>query len=381
MALSLNCRPIAYIPGGAGHALRKPFSAASDNRPQLTKLPYRVTPYDNRSVVGKIEERVHVLVTGGAGYIGSHTAKILAQAGMQPVVLDNLQRGHREAVKWGPLIEADIGDRSALDRVFAQYPIDAVFHFAAFAYVGESMRAPELYFRNNLVNTLNLLDTMRSRNVQKIVFSSTCATYGNPLQIPITEDHIQQPVNPYGESKRMVERLLHWYGCIHDLRWVALRYFNAAGADPERELGENHDPETHLVPLAIRAAMAPNQPLEIYGTDYDTPDGTAIRDYLHVTDLAEAHLAALRYLDTGGPSDAFNLGTGRGHSVREVIAMVEKVSGRKVPVREVGRRAGDPACLIADATKSAGQMGWRPRHSTLEEIVETAWNWKVRSSH
>ncbi len=329
----------------------------------------------------KIEERVHVLVTGGAGYIGSHTAKILALSGMQPVVLDNLQRGHREAVKWGPLIEADIGDRSALDRVFAQYPIEAVFHSAAFAYVGESMRAPELYFRNNLVNTLNLLDAMRSRNVQKIVFSSTCATYGNPLQIPITEDHIQQPVNPYGESKRMVERLLHWYGCIHGLRWVALRYFNAAGADPERELGENHDPETHLVPLAIRAAMDPNQPLEIYGTDYDTPDGTAIRDYLHVTDLAEAHLAALRYLDTGRPSDAFNLGTGRGHSVREVIAMVEKVSGRKVSVREVGRRAGDPACLIADATKSAEQMGWRPRHSTLEEIVETAWNWKVRPSH
>ena len=324
---------------------------------------------------------MHVLVTGGAGYIGSHTAKILAQTGMQPIVLDNLQRGHWEAVKWGPLIEADIGDQSALDRVFAEYPIDAVFHFAAFAYVGESMRAPELYFRNNLVNTLNLLDAMRSRNVRKIVFSSTCATYGNPVQIPITENHIQQPVNPYGESKRMVERLLYWYGAIHDVRWVALRYFNAAGADPEGELGENHAPETHLVPLAIRAAMEPNQPLEIYGTDYDTPDGTAIRDYLHVTDLAQAHLDALRYLDTGAPSTAFNLGTGRGHSVREVIAMVEKVSGRTAAVREVGRRPGDPPYLVADATKSAEQMGWRPQHSTLEEIVKTAWNWKVRSSH
>jgi UDP-glucose-4-epimerase GalE len=334
-----------------------------------------------RADVGNIEERVHVLVTGGAGYIGSHTAKTLAQAGMQPVVLDNLQRGHREAVKWGPLVEADIGDQSALDSVFTQYPIDAVFHFAAFAYVGESMRAPELYFRNNLVNTLNLLDTMRARNVRKIVFSSTCATYGNPLQIPITEDHIQQPVNPYGESKLMVERLLHWYGCIHDLRWVALRYFNAAGADPEGELGENHEPETHLVPLAIRAAMPPEQPLEIYGTDYDTPDGTAIRDYLHVTDLATAHVAALGYLDAGKASDAFNLGTGQGHSVREVVAMVEKVSGRKAAVREVGRRAGDPACLVADATKSAEKMGWRPQHSSLAEIIKTAWNWKVRPSH
>jgi UDP-glucose-4-epimerase GalE len=323
---------------------------------------------------------VYVLVTGGAGYIGSHTAKLLAQAGLQPVVLDNLQRGHREAVKWGPLIEADAGDRSVLDRVFAQYPIDAVFHFAAFAYVGESMQAPELYFRNNLVNTLNLLDAMRARDVKKIVFSSTCATYGNPLQVPISEDHVQQPVNPYGESKRMVERLLYWYGCIHGLRWVALRYFNAAGADPEGELGENHDPETHLVPLAIRAAMGLSQILEIYGTDYDTPDGTAIRDYLHVTDLAAAHFAALRYLDNGGSSAAFNLGTGRGHSVREVTAMVERVSGRKVPVREVGRRPGDPPCLIAEVAKSTKLMGWRPQHSTLEEIVQTACNWTMKSS-
>jgi UDP-arabinose 4-epimerase len=265
----------------------------------------------------RIKRHMHVLVTGGAGFIGSHTAKLLAQAGLRPIVLDNLQRGHREAVKWGPLIEADVGDRNALDRALVEYPVEAVLHFAAFAYVGESMRAPELYFRNNLLNTLNLLDAMRARQVRKIVFSSSCAVYGIPLsRIPIDENHIQQPVNPYGESKCMVERVLHWYGRVYGLEWVALRYFNAAGADPEGELGENHDPETHLIPLAISAAMGLNSGLSIYGTDYDTPDGTAIRDYLHVTDLAAAHLAALRYLDTGGSSTAFNLGTGRGHSVR-----------------------------------------------------------------
>ncbi|MBZ5607402.1 MAG: UDP-glucose 4-epimerase GalE [Acidobacteriia bacterium] len=323
---------------------------------------------------------MHVLVTGGAGYIGSHTAKCLAQSGFQPVVVDNLGRGHREAVKWGPLIEADIADRKALDSVFERYPIQAVFHFAAFAYVGESMQAPDLYFRNNVFGTLALLEAMRARQVRNIVFSSTCATYGNPVKIPISEDHIQDPVNPYGESKRMVERLLHWYGVSYGLRSVALRYFNAAGTDPDGELGEDHDPETHLIPLAISAALGLTKALEIYGTDYETPDGTAIRDYLHVTDLAEAHLAALRYLDGGGSSTAFNLGTGRGYSVREVTAMVEQVSGRKVPVREVGRRAGDPPCLIADAAKSASMMGWRPHHSSLEEIVRTAWNWKAKST-
>jgi UDP-glucose-4-epimerase GalE len=323
---------------------------------------------------------VHVLVTGGAGYIGSHTAKILAQAGFQPVVVDNLQRGHREAVRWGPLIEADLSDRNALDRIFTEYPIEAVLHFAAFAYVGESMQFPDLYFRNNLVNTLGLLEAMRARGVRQIVFSSTCATYGNPVQIPITEEHPQQPVNPYGESKLMVERLLYWWGCIHGLRWVALRYFNAAGADPQGELGENHAPETHLIPLAISAAMELSKALEIYGTDYDTPDGTAIRDYLHVTDLAVAHLAALRYLEGGGTSTAFNLGTGRGHSVREVTSMVERVSGRKVPIRESGRRSGDPACLIADAAKARELLKWLPEHSTLDEIVQTAWNWKAKSS-
>lgn len=322
---------------------------------------------------------MNVLVTGGAGYIGSHTAKFVAQSGWNPIVLDNLRRGHREAVQWGPLIEADIADRAALDKVFEQYSIQAVLHFAAFAYVGESMQAPEMYFRNNTAGTLNLLEAMRANGVQTIVFSSTCATYGDPIAIPISEDHPQQPVNPYGESKLMVERLLYWYGIAYGLRWVALRYFNAAGADPEGLLGEDHNPEPHLIPRAISAALGSGDVLEIYGTDYPTPDGTAVRDYLHVADLAEAHLTALAYLDKGGESTAFNLGTGQGHSVREVAAMVERVSGRKVPARETGRRTGDPPSLVADARKSQERMGWRPHHSSLEEIVQTAWNWKLKS--
>ena len=321
-----------------------------------------------------------VLVTGGAGYIGSHTAKALAKTGVQPVVLDNLSRGHREAVRWGPLVEADLADRAALSGVFSQYQIEAVIHFAAFAYVGESMEAPELYFRNNVSNTLNLLDAMREHNIHRIVFSSTCATYGYPERVPISEDHPQRPVSPYGESKLMVERLLHWYGSIHGLESVILRYFNAAGADPEGELGENHDPEPHLVPVAIAAALGLAPQLNLFGTDYDTPDGTAIRDYVHVSDLAEAHLAAVRYLSSGGKSAVFNLGTGSGHSVREVIAMVERVTGRRVPFREAPRRLGDPPCLVAEAAKAANVLGWRPSHSTLEEVVQTAAHYKTKAA-
>lgn len=322
---------------------------------------------------------MNVLVTGGAGYIGSHTAKQLARAGLQPVVLDNLTRGHKNSVQWGPLIAADLGDRAAIAMAFEQYSIEAVLHLAALAYVGESMQAPALYFRNNVVNTLNLLDAMSLRGVRTIVFSSTCATYGNPQKIPINEDHIQAPVNPYGESKLMVERLLHWYGSVYGLRWAALRYFNAAGADPEGQLGENHDPETHLIPLATSAAAGFIDSLEIFGTNYDTPDGTAIRDYIHVTDLAEAHVAALHYLDGGGPSTALNLGTGRGYSVREVIRRVERVSGRSLRVREVSRRVGDPPCLVADATRAANVIAWHPKYSTLENIVQTDWNWRVKA--
>jgi UDP-glucose-4-epimerase GalE len=320
-----------------------------------------------------------VLVTGGAGYIGSHAAKALSKAGMVPVVLDNLSRGHRDTVRWGPFVKAEIGDQAAVREVIREYSIDAVIHFAAFAYVGESMQVPGRYFENNVMGTLNLLEAMREEQVKKIVFSSSCATYGHPLESPISEDHMQRPINPYGESKLMVERILSWYSSIHGFATVALRYFNAAGADPELELGECHDPETHLIPLALGAVSGYTDALNIYGSDYPTADGTAIRDYLHVTDLADAHVVALRYLD-GGASDAFNLGTGVGYSVRQVVKMVEQMTCKKLPVRESGRRNGDPACLVADSTKAARVLNWRPQYSSLEQIVRTAWEWRLKTS-
>jgi UDP-arabinose 4-epimerase len=322
---------------------------------------------------------MQILITGGAGYIGSHTAKWLAQAGYEPVVLDNLRLGHRWAVRWGPFVEMDLSDRQGLRHVFEKYRIAAVIHFAAFAYVGESMRDPAEYFRNNVVNTLNLLDAMRAGSVDRIVFSSTCATYGEPHEIPISEDHPQQPVNPYGESKLIMERLLKWYGQAYGLHWTALRYFNAAGADPDGELGEMHDPETHLMPRAIAAAIGDIPALDLFGTDYATPDGTAVRDYIHVTDLADAHLKALLRLNQGGPSTAFNLGTGCGHSVREVISMVEQVSQMKVPVNESTRRAGDPPMLVANPTRACRELDWKTRFSSLRQIVETAWQWHIFS--
>jgi UDP-glucose-4-epimerase GalE len=321
-----------------------------------------------------------VLVTGGAGYIGSHAAKALSRSGFEPVVLDNLSRGFRDAVRWGPFIRADVKDQVAVRRTLREYSIDAVIHFAAFAYVGESMQAPGRYFHNNVTGTLNLLEAMRAEEVTKIVFSSTCATYGNPQQVPISEDHIQRPVNPYGESKLMVERLLSWYTSIHGFAAVALRYFNAAGADTEGELGERHEPETHLIPLTLSAVAGSTGPLNIYGSDYPTPDGTAIRDYLHVDDLAAAHVAALRYLQAGGASDAFNLGTGTGHSVRDVINMVEQVTLKQVPVRECPRRSGDPASMIAAASKAARILNWRPRCSSLEEMIRTTSAWSSKQA-
>ena len=317
----------------------------------------------------------NILVTGGAGYIGSHTCKALAAAGYTPVSLDNLVYGHRWAVRWGPLVEADLADRAAIAQALREHAIEAVIHFAAYAYVGESMSDPGKYFRNNVANTLNLLDAMKDAGVGRIVFSSTCATYGVPEAVPIAEDHPQRPVNPYGESKLFVERALHWHGVAHDLRWMALRYFNAAGADPDGEIGEDHDPETHLIPLAIRAAQGGGPALAIFGGDYATPDGTAVRDYIHVTDLAAAHVRALDDLLAGGASAAFNLGTGQGASVREVIAAVAAVAGRPVPVREAPRRAGDPPVLVADPRRAMERLGWRPLHSRLPRIVETAWRW------
>ena len=316
-----------------------------------------------------------ILVTGGAGYIGSHTCKALHNAGFTPVTVDNLVYGHREAVKWGPFIEGDLNDRSLLERVIHEHAVTAVIHLAAYAYVGESMRCPEKYFSNNVVNTLNLLDAMKSCDTGYIVFSSTCATYGLPQALPIDEQHLQNPVNPYGESKLFIERALKWYEVAHGLKSVALRYFNAAGADAEGEIGEDHTPETHLIPLVIEAALGIRRHVEIFGADYPTPDGTAIRDYIHVADLGDAHVRALEYLLAGGDSVALNLGTGRGYSVKEVISAVETVSGRSVPTRLAPRRPGDPSELVADAGNARQRLGWVPRHSSLENIARTAWEW------
>ena len=317
----------------------------------------------------------NVLVTGGAGYIGSHTCKALAAAGYLPVALDSLVHGHRWAVRWGPFEHADLADRDGVERVLRERRIGAVVHFAAYAYVGESMTDPGKYFRNNVANTLNLLEAMRVAGVEQIVFSSTCATYGVPDAVPIAEDHPQRPVNPYGESKLFIERALYWHGVAHGLRWMALRYFNAAGADPDGEIGEDHDPETHLIPLAIETALGRRHELQVMGTDYPTPDGTAIRDFVHVTDLADAHVRALRHLEREGASGALNLGTGSGHSVREVIAMVERVSGRAVNARNAPRRAGDPPALVAAPGRARELLGWEPQWSSLESIVQTAYRW------
>ena len=317
----------------------------------------------------------NVLVTGGAGYIGSHTCKALARAGFTPVTYDNLVYGHREFVKWGPFVEGELGDMTHLARTFRKYAIDSVIHFAAYAYVGESMLDPGKYFRNNVVCSLNLLDTMVASKVKHIVFSSTCATYGLPEFVPIGEDHPQRPVNPYGESKLFVEKTLHWHGIAHDLRWFALRYFNAAGADPEGELGEEHDPETHLIPLVIKTALGQRSHVDLYGSDYPTSDGTAIRDYIHVQDLADAHVLSLKYLLTGRPSNVSNLGTGTGHSVKQVIDMVENVTGKRVNVRLAPRRLGDPPALVANPCHAKRLLGWGPRSSDLKTIVETAWHW------
>ena len=321
-----------------------------------------------------------VLVTGGAGYIGSHACKALAGAGFQPVVFDNLSRGHREAVRWGPLVEGDLADRQRLCAALIEHKVEAVMHFAAYAYVGESVTDPALYYRNNLGGTLSLLEAMREAGIGEIVFSSTCATYGIPDGVPIREDAPQRPVNPYGETKLAIERALHWYAAAYGLRSVSLRYFNAAGADPEGEIGEHHEPETHLVPLVLQAALGHGPHIEIYGTDYPTPDGTAIRDYVHVCDLAIAHLRALERLRGGGGSAAVNLGTGQGHSVREVIAAAELASGRKVPARAAPRRPGDPPALVADPSLAGEILGWHPQHSDLDTIIRTSLTWHTRHS-
>ncbi len=316
-----------------------------------------------------------ILITGGAGYIGSHVNKSLHCKGYETLVLDNLIYGHREFVKWGDFVCADLGDMEQLRLVFQTYSIDAVIHFAAYAYVGESIADPQKYYSNNVVNTLNLLSAMREYDVNVMVFSSTCATYGVPNEIPITETHPQLPINPYGRTKLMIETILSDFADAYGLRYVALRYFNAAGADPETEIGEWHEPETHLIPLVLDAAMDRRERIQVYGTDYDTPDGTCIRDYIHVTDLADAHILALRYLLQGGESAVFNLGNGNGFSVKEVIKCAERMTGQSIRVEESPRRAGDPPILVGSSQKIKKLLGWQPYYADLDLIVDTAWKW------
>jgi UDP-glucose-4-epimerase GalE len=323
--------------------------------------------------------QLNILVTGGAGYIGSHTCKALAASGHNPVVLDDLSVGHRRLVKWGPLVVGDIGDRALVRKMVKHFKIRATIHFAAHAYVGESVGQPRKYFENNVSKTLALLDTLLDGGVHKIVFSSSCATYGVPRRLPIVEDHPQDPINPYGASKLFVENALNWYERAYGLRHMNLRYFNAAGADPDGEIGEDHTPETHLIPLVIAAAQRKTPFLELFGTDYDTPDGTAVRDYVHVCDLASAHVKALDHLLAGGASASVNLGTGRGHSIRDVISAVETISRRRVPVSEGPRRSGDPPALIANPQLGQALLGWRPGISDLLTIVRTAWDWHQKA--
>ena len=314
-----------------------------------------------------------ILITGGAGYIGSHTNKALHKAGYDTVVVDDLCKGYENFVKWGNLEKYNTGSND-LREVFEKYDIDAVMHFAAFISVGESVEFPQKYFKNNYKNTLNLLQIMREFNVDKFILSSTAAVYGNPKQIPITEDEDLKPINPYGHSKFITEKALQREADKGDFNYVSLRYFNAAGCDFDGEIGELHDPETHLIPLILDAAIGKRDSISIFGDDYDTPDGTCIRDYIHVNDLADAHIKAYEFLCRENQSDVFNLGNGQGYSVREVIDMCKKVTGRDFEVEIAPRREGDPARLIADSTKIQNKLGWTPQYD-LSQIVESSWNW------
>jgi UDP-glucose-4-epimerase GalE len=326
--------------------------------------------------MAKAKKRMrNILVTGGAGYIGSHACKALFKAGYFPIAFDNLEYGYERAVKWGPLEVGDISNRTRLDQVIEKYEPHAIMHFAAYTYVGESIENPGKYYRNNLAGSLTLLEAMRDKHIKKIIFSSSCATYGVPEKIPLTEDHPQNPINPYGSSKLMIEKILNDFDRAHGIKFVSLRYFNASGADPDGEIGENHNPETHLIPLALDAAMGKSEGIKIFGTDYDTPDGTCIRDYIHVTDLADAHVKALKYLQKNGKSEAFNLGNGTGFSVRKIIEIAEKVTRRKIPVFEWERRPGDPAILIGSSKNAIDILNWQPKHHNMEAIIETAWAW------
>ena len=316
-----------------------------------------------------------ILVCGGAGYIGSHINKQLYKEGYETIVFDNLIYGHKEAVKWGKLVVGDLKNVDEIEAVFKNNQIDAVFHFAAYAYVGESVDHPEKYYYNNVANTLNLLHVMMKYGCNKIIFSSTCATYGEPEKVPITEDMPQNPINPYGATKLMVERIFQDYHKAYGLQYVVLRYFNAAGADPDGEIGESHHPETHIIPLVLDAASGKRPDIKVFGTDYDTPDGSCIRDYIHVYDLATAHLLALHHLEAGKESQFFNLGNEKGTSVLEVVDSVKRVTRRNLKVTLTDRRPGDPAKLVGSSQKAQEVLGWKPIYGDIDAIVRHAWKW------
>lgn len=316
-----------------------------------------------------------VLVTGGAGYIGSHCVATLLDRGIDVVVVDDLSKGHKESLKGGRFYQGSVADKDFLDRVFRQESIEAVIHFAAFSLVGESMQVPEQYFRNNVTAGLSLIEVMIAHKVPYLVFSSTAATFGEPERVPIEENDRQVPTNPYGESKLIVEHMLKWCDQAHGLKYCALRYFNVAGARADGSIGEDHRPETHLIPIILQVAQGKREKLSLFGTDYPTKDGTCVRDYIHVDDLIDAHMLALDYLRAGNPSTAFNLGNGQGFSNREIIEAARRVTGHPIPVSEEGRRPGDPATLIASSRKAMDILGWKPKYTNVEDIIATAWQW------
>lgn len=316
-----------------------------------------------------------ILVTGGAGYIGSHTVKLLLENDWEVVVYDSMELGHPEAVVGGTIIQGNLLDQDTLSHTFDKFPIDAVIHFAAYASVGDCVAHPDKYFGNNIGGGLNLVNAMRAHSVDKIIFSSSAATYGEPLHIPIEETHPQNPTNPYGETKLIFEKILKWYDVAYGIRSISLRYFNAAGADPDGRIGEDHDPEEHLIPIVLQTALGQRESVKVFGTDWDTPDRTCVRDYIHVTDLADAHLLALRALENAAQTTAYNLGNGDGHSVKQVIGTAEQVVGRKIPWEPAPRRLGDPTRLVASLEKLKKELGWKPRYPELHTIIETAWRW------
>lgn len=316
-----------------------------------------------------------ILVVGGAGYIGSHTNKALNAAGYKTVVFDNLSTGHRRLVRWGKFFKGDLANPLALARCFEKYDIDAVMHFAAFTAVGESVVNPAKFYSNNVSNTINLLNAMKHAGVKKMVFSSSAAVYGEPVKVPITENHPLLPLNPYGRTKLVMEQAMADYSAAYGLNYIALRYFNAAGADPECETGEDHSHETHLIPLVLDAAAGVRKEIYVFGSNYDTPDGTCLRDYIHVSDLAQAHIMALRHINRSGISGGFNLGNGKGFSVLDVIKVAKKVTGKDISIKMAARRAGDPASLVASSARIKKMLGWSPRYSDLETIITHAWAW------